>query len=191
VNLTEYTLVLAVKNFGLLWERKYIYYGGSGVSGHLLGSRSGIEKADFRKQRGVYVLYDKDMLPVYVGQAGKGNANLFSRLGQHETDHLWNRWNYFSWFGLCKVNKDGSLSMSDNSDRKLSGTVTDAMDEIEGILILAVEPKLNKQGAKMKGAEQFHQDWEENNEDYTLDDVIENQGSIEARLTEIEKLLKK
>ena len=59
--------MLAIKNFGILWERKHIYWGYSGKAGHLKGYISNNVIVDFRYQRGVYVLYDKDMIPVYVG----------------------------------------------------------------------------------------------------------------------------
>ncbi|MBN4054824.1 GIY-YIG nuclease family protein, partial [Nitrospira defluvii] len=160
--------MLAIRNFGLLWDRDRIHFGSPGVSGHLIGENSRVKKADFRKQSGVYILYDKDMRPVYVGQAGRGNANLFSRLRHHDRDHLWNRWEYFSWFGLCKVNNNGELSMSDNADRSISGKVKDALNEIEGVLILILEPRLNKQGPKWKDAEEFFQYIDKEVEDTTV-----------------------
>jgi hypothetical protein len=174
-----------------LWERKYIHYGWPGVPGHLRGYRKNIKKADFREQSGVYVLYDKDMIPVYVGQAGKGRANLFSRLKQHDSDHLWNRWVYFSWFGLCKVNKDGSLSRSSNPDRIVGGSITNALNDIEGVVIHALEPKLNKQGPKWKDVQEYFQYIGDEVEESSIDDVIEKQEELESRLASIEKLLKK
>jgi len=182
--------MFAIQNFGLLWERKYINYGWPGVSGHLLGYKKGIEKVDFREQNGVYILYDKDMLPVYVGQAGKGKGNLFSRLKNHDTDHLWNRWVYFSWFGLHKVNKDGSLFMSSTPSKNINGTVTNALNDIEGVLIYGIEPKLNKQGPKWTGVQQFYQFIDDDVEEATIDDVVEKQEELEKRLINIEKLLK-
>jgi hypothetical protein len=183
--------MFAIKNYGLLWERKFIHYGWSGAPGHLNGYRRGIKNVDFRYQSGVYVLYDKDMIPVYVGQAGRGNANLFARPKQHETDHLWNRWIYFSWFGLCKVNKNGSLFMPANSVRRINGAVTDALNDIEGVLILALEPKLNKQGAKFKGVLQFSQSIDENVEELSFSDIDEKMDSLGTRLKKIEKMLSK
>lgn len=183
--------MFAIKNYGLLWERKYIYYGWAGVAGHLNGCRRGAPKADFREQSGVYILYDKDFKPIYVGQAGRGNANLFARLKQHESDHLWNRWHYFSWFGLCKVNKDGSLSRADQSERRIGGKVTDALNDIEGVLILGIEPHLNKQGPKFKGVLKFEQIVDDHVIERTLDDLVENQESIEERLKRIESLIEK
>jgi hypothetical protein len=181
--------VFAIKNYGLLWERKYIYYGWSGVSGHLRGYRRGVPNADFRQQSGVYILYDKDFNPVYVGQAGRGNANLFERLRTHETDHLWNRWHFFSWFGLCKVNIDGSLSRTDKPDRFIRGKVADALNDIEGVLILGIEPHLNKQGPRFSGVLKFEQYIDPHVEEKTLNDIEDNQERIESRLERIELIL--
>ena len=144
----------AIQNFGLLWEKKYICVGWKTVPGHLKGWRERRKReADFRGQAGVYILYDKDMIPVYVGQAGRGNNTLITRLRNHFDDHIWNRWVYFSWFGLKKVNKDGSLSNKyDNSN-----SITEVLNDIEGVLILGIEPKLNKQGPTFNGAEQWWQ----------------------------------
>ena len=111
--------MLAIKSYGLLWERKYIHYGRGGKAGHLKGYN--INTVDFRNQRGVYVLYDKDMIPIYVGQAGKGKASLFNRLDQHETDHLSGRWQFFTWFGLCGVDKNNKLIEVEDGSDKLKG----------------------------------------------------------------------
>lgn len=128
--------MLAIRNFGTLWERRYIFFGRSRVAGALWGynaNHSG--RVDFREQSGVYVLYDRDRVPVYVGQAGRGNSRLWHRLRTHTNDHLWNRWEHFSWFGLCKVNRNGTLSLADRPDRRLGGRSRDALDEIEAVLI--------------------------------------------------------
>ncbi len=173
--------MFAIQNYGLLWERKYIFWGWSGVAGHLNGERNN-KNADFRWQSGVYILYDKDMSPVYVGQAGKGADSLFTRLKAHTGNHLWNRWSYFSWFGLCKVNKDGSLSQSDNPTRKISGSLADALNDIEGVLILGIEPRLNKQGPKFKGVQQWHQSVDSRITEITTHELLEKLQKIEDLL---------
>ena len=148
-----------IKNFGFLWERKYIHrgWGGDGNAGHLKGF-SGKSSVDFREQIGVYVLYDRNQSIVYVGQAGNGNASLFTRLRNHMDGPLWNRWEYFSWIGFRDVNANGSLSDKQSVDSGVSGfKYSDALNEIEGILIEIIEPKLNKQGGKLKGATEYFQ----------------------------------
>ena len=87
---------MLIHNFGHHWERKYINYGRPGARGH--GHLKGYitkQQVDFREQIGIYVLFDNNLAPVYVGQVGNGNRGLLARLNQHETDHLWNRWDHF------------------------------------------------------------------------------------------------
>ena len=115
------------------------------------GEARGKKVADFSKQIGVYVLYDRNQTIVYVGQAGNGNATLFSRLKSHMDNALWNRWDYFSWVGCRDVNANGKLSNHQDADSSVSGfRYSDALNEIEGVLIEIIEPKLNKQDGKIK-----------------------------------------
>ena len=177
--------MIPIRNFGTLWERKYIHFGWSGVRGNLIGSNSRVKNADFREQIGIYVLYDKNMIPVYVGQTGIGNQRLFDRLKQHDNDHLWNRWEYFSWFGLRAVNQNGDLSKFDKPDRIFSVGVNDSLNEIEGILIKILEPKLNKQGATWADVEEFFQEIDEAVEETTIDDLLEKQNELEKLIKQI------
>jgi hypothetical protein len=176
-----------IKNFGFLWERKYIYRGtgGDGNAGHLKGKARALETADFREQIGVYVLYDRNQSIVYVGQAGNGNATLFTRLRNHMDGSLWNRWEYFSWVGFRDVNANGSISERQSVESNVSGfKYSDALNEIEGILIEIIEPKLNKQGGKLKDATEYFQFVDEKNRDITNHDLL-------ARLDQIETALKR
>lgn len=180
--------MMPISCIGILWERKYIHWGWSGVSGTLIGSSDRIDEADFREQIGIYILYDKEMEPVYVGQTGSSTKRLFDRLKDHTSDHLWNRWEYFSWFGLRKVNQDGSLSAYDKSERKYSVGVPDALNELEGILIRVLEPRLNKQGPRWnKNVEEFYQEIEEVVKEKTLHDIYEKQEELEGFIKELQK----
>lgn len=145
-----------IKNYGLMWRRDSVFWGRGYNKGSLLGRRSRRE-IDFRKQIGVYVLYDEARRPVYVGQAGQGNARLFNRLRSHQRDSLGPRWQYFSWFGLLNVNKNGHLSGWDDKSKRVSGTIGSTLNEIEGVLIAATEPPFNKQGAKFQGIPRYRQ----------------------------------
>jgi hypothetical protein len=153
-----------IKNFGFLWERQYINRGagGKGKAGSLYGFRHGAKKrlVDFREQIGVYALYDENRTIIYIGQAGNGNANLFERLKQHmKGSNLWNRWTYFSWVGFKDVNANGTLSSKQSVSAGVGGfRYGDALNEIEGVLIELIEPKLNKQGGKLKHAREYFQD---------------------------------
>ena len=132
---------MLVSNFGHLWERKYISWGRGRIKGHLRGYCRGGRQTDFRDQIAIYVLFDKDLVPVYVGQAGQGTRKLFDRLKQHRTDHLWNRWEHFSWFGFRRVNQSGSLSLHDDASKIFKAPGFQLLNEIEGALITALEPK--------------------------------------------------
>jgi len=145
-----------IKNYGLMWRRDSVFWGAGNNRGVLLGRSSG-KLIDFREQIGVYVLYDEGRRPIYVGQAGQGNARLFRRLRAHRRDSLAHRWHYFSWFGLLSVNKTGRLSGWDDAAKRVSGTINSTLNEIEGVLIAATEPAFNKQGAKFKGIARYRQ----------------------------------
>ncbi len=43
-----------------------------------------------------------DFVAAVLFDWGGTDATLFNRLKHHTDDHLWNRWQYFSWFGLAK-----------------------------------------------------------------------------------------
>ena len=153
---------MSLKNFGLQWEREAVHWGGTrGNAGHLTGTgpigeaKKNQIDADFRQQIGIYILYNDDKA-VYVGQAGSGGHDLFSRLKQHLTDHLADRWNKFSWFGVRKVNKDGSLSKS-QGDLNRNLKADEILNLLEGLMINVIEPPLNKQGARWGGIDQYYQ----------------------------------
>lgn len=59
------------------------------------------------------------------------------------------------------------------------------LDEIEGVLIAAMEPKLNKQGPSFKDAVQFEQDLDENVKDISLEDIDAKVDSLTKLLTRL------
>lgn len=172
-----------IKNFGFLWERKYINRGAGSNAGHLMGYARGKPEADFREQIGVYVLYDSHQSIVYVGQAGNGNATLFSRLKSHMDGALWNRWEYFSWIGFRDVTKSGSLNEKQMVDSQVSGfKYSDALNEIEGILIEILEPKLNKQGGKLKNATEYFQLVDESMDEVSNRELMDELQKLGAKI---------
>ena len=174
-----------IKNYGFLWDRDHIYRGAGSNAGHLKGTAPGLVTADFREQIGVYVLYDSAQRIVYVGQAGNGNATLFTRLKNHMDGQLWNRWQYFSWIGFKDVNANGTLSAQQSVYSGVSGfKYSDALNEIEGILIEIIEPKLNKQSGRLKSAKEYIQFRDERMTDVTNSDLL-------TRLEELSRQLKK
>jgi hypothetical protein len=177
-----------ISNYGLLWERKYIFWGWPKMPGHLKGSngkkKAGRIEVDFREQAGVYILYDSNQIPVYVGQAGKGDKSLYSRLKDHKDDHLWNRWNYFSWFGLYSIDSNNELSIPEK-DAELTTTIKDALNDIEAVLIAGVEPKLNKRGANWGEATEWWQVQDDRVKDVTLNDLLDKISTVEESLATI------
>lgn len=177
------------QNYGLFWHADRITWGspGKGNQGKLLGrQRVKEDPIDFRYQRGVYALYDENFKILYVGQAGYGNKRLYDRLDNHMTDHLGERWQRFSWFGIDPV--VGKAGKRYVEERDPSAPPVDAvLNHLEAILIAAAEPALNRQCGKFGEAEQFFQSWEEDDED----EVLEAIGTLSKRLDEIERRLKR
>lgn len=181
--------IMLIKNFGHHWERKYINFGRGKVKGHLRGYHYS-QQADFREQIGVYVLYDRNYTPVYVGQAGNGNARLWDRLNQHTSDHLWNRWESFSWFGIKRVNANGTLSDYDKVSKIFKSDGRGLLNEFEAILIEVIEPRSNKQGAKWKDCTEYYQEIDESMDDVTNDDIMVVVKEVKSTLLKMEKKLK-
>ena len=164
---------MLIRNYGHLWERRFVYWGRGSNAGHLWGTKTPNDSgADFRDQIGIYILYDKDNNPVYVGQTGSGNQRLFSRLRQHTKDHLWNRWEYFSWYGFRRVNANAALSDYDKPEKIFKTKGDNLLNEIESALIVALEPKLNKQGPRWKDVDEYFQYVEEELEERSISEVL-------------------
>ena len=175
-----------IKNYGIMWRRDYIFWGRGSNRGELLGKRSARE-VDFREQIGVYVLYDEARRPIYVGQAGQGNAKLFVRLRSHTRDHLDLRWHYVSWFGLLSVNRgNGRLSGHDDPYKRIKGTLRSTLNEIEGVLIAATEPAFNKQGARFRGIERYKQVKHDRADAASPSDIYRLVEKVQSKLETIE-----
>ncbi len=152
---------MLIQNYGLFWHIDRVIWGEPGVTGELLGYRTIADgDVDFRYQRGVYALYDEAFNLVYVGQAGyNDNARLYDRLNRHRKDHLAERWQRFSWFGLDPIR-------GAKQKKYVKETVPSASDipvllnHIEGVLIAVAEPRLNLQKGRFGAAVQYYQsDW--------------------------------
>ena len=162
-------------NYGLHWHVDRVWWGRPGDRGVLCGatSRNASEEnsVDFREQIGIYALYaDYDL--VYVGQAGtEGYATLFSRLRAHRSDHLSERWNRFSWFGVLYVNENNELEDPDTVRREYIGDYDDGdvqtlmtthINVLEAVSIAISEPRLNLQRGRWNYEEviQYYQWWD-------------------------------
>lgn len=136
---------ILVKNYGLFWEHDKVNWN---KKPSLQGYVSKDKLCCFDQQIGIYVLYNENKEILYVGQAGVGNATLLSRLKAHNKDHLEGWWTYFSWFGLFKPDAKGS-KLVNVSKEKFHAERNELLDSLEGIMIAAINPKMNKQGEKL------------------------------------------
>lgn len=179
-----------IKNYGLRWRRDKVEWGAGSRRGVLLGQRVGSKRSDpvdFREQIGLYILYESGFAPVYVGQAGLGNARLFSRLKEQSNGRLRDRWQYFSWFGFRDVDRNGNLLLRQKPQARVSLSYTAALDEIEGILIQALEPRLNRQGARWRETADEYVQAGLPDESYRLEDISDQLTDISRRLARLEK----
>ena len=154
---------MLIRNYGLFWRRNLIFWGAGRKPGHFKGVPSTAMKSDpidFRQQTGVYALYDEALNLVYVGQAGVRNSNLFSRIKQHRSDRLAERWDRVSWFGTRKVNSTGNNKgkLAPKGERK-NVPMSDVLNHIEAILIEVTEPPNNRQGGRFGDKVQQYLQW--------------------------------
>jgi hypothetical protein len=188
--------MLAIANYGRFWRRDKIYWGGGKNNpGHLKGQSKKAKKilVDFREQIGIYVLFDEQKRPVYVGQAGIAESRLLKRLSDHKKDHLRDRWVYFSWFGLRRKN-DSSAKLTDHQKPKTvirEKYLSDALHEIEAVLISVVEPTLNKRDSNWKGSDEFLQHLDDGLTEDPNDMLIYIADKLETLEKKIERLQKK
>jgi len=163
---------LIIRNYGLHWKREAVNWGKKGVgnAGSLTGrlaTKAKSKHVDFRDQAGVYILQDRFRV-VYIGQAGRGAQRLFSRLKSHTKNHLADRWNRFSWFGIYPVK--GDLVDSNLDLKKIKTDAFTVLDHLEGALISITEPPLNRQGPHFGDVGQYIQRRPENDTDDDNDD---------------------
>jgi hypothetical protein len=98
-----------IQAYGLFWRADEINWmpgKGHRYDWRLYGRRGSNSKklqvADFRTQKGIYILYG-NVGPHYVGLTRK--KGLGQRIKDHLTDKHAGQWDRFSWFGFCTVLK--------------------------------------------------------------------------------------
>jgi hypothetical protein len=134
-----------IKSYGLFWQRDEVEWSpGSGKSGafRLLGRQGAIypklRVADFRYQRGIYILYG-NYGSYYVGLSDK--QGLGKRLKDHLNDHHNGYWDRFSWFGFNRVLKSkdqqGLCKLKENTGLQFGSSSTIIRD-VEALLIRAI-----------------------------------------------------
>lgn len=155
---------MLVTSFGLFWRADEIeWFPGEGIRNEfrLLGrigkNRPSLRVAEFRRQQGIYILFDQ-YGPAYVGLA-KGDR-LGARLRDHHADHLKGKWDRFSWFGFNLVGStpggDGVLSLNE-PHRDVTDDTSTTIGDLEALLIAAMGPKPNQQKMRFDKAEKWEQ----------------------------------
>lgn len=135
---------MQVTSYGLFWRAAEIeWFPGKGrrnefrLLGRIGKNRPGIRVADFRRQQGIYILFD-EYGPAYVGLA-KGDR-LGARLRDHHGDHLVGKWDRFSWFGFNPVgatpDRGGVLSLN-QPRRDVTDDTSTTIGDLEALLIAA------------------------------------------------------
>lgn len=136
-----------IKIYGLRWHvERVAWTSAEGIIG--LWGVPGRERrsmpVDFSRQSAIYVLYAGEAI-VYVGQSGHSHNRLFARLKNHRADRLADRWDRFSWFGLYPLRRSGVVDDASDKNTVASSKV---LDQIEAVMIEALEPRLNRQGGQ-------------------------------------------
>ncbi len=147
-----------IEAYGRFWNRDLVKWDGKkgdprSLAGTLKRKKEG--KPDITietncwDQEGIYVLYDGYDL-VYIGE---GNSTpLGARLSHHRKDHLKDRWNKFSWYGIRKINDSGTLKKHPVTGTKIRNKdyIKDYITSLEAIAIYIADPPLNSQAGSFK-----------------------------------------
>lgn len=135
---------MLVRTYGLFWRTAEVeWHPGPGVRWRMLGRRGyyrpGVRFADFRDQRGIYVLYGNHG-PRYVGLAR--DRGIGDRLKDHLADRHADMWDRFCWFGFRRVLQRRAY---DSGLRELAppaayalGGVNSVIADMEALLIKAM-----------------------------------------------------
>jgi hypothetical protein len=149
-------------SFGMFWQREDVLWTpGQGKGFEMLGrsgqNRPGLRIADFRRQTGVYVLYD-DWGPYYVGLTKK--KGIGDRLKDHVFDDHAPRWNRFSWFGFRSITAETNargLSQLGVMPKKLMTESDKTIGDVEALLINVLNARGNTQAMKFASADRWEQ----------------------------------
>lgn len=154
---------MVIRSYGLFWRCDEIdWHSGAGnkKAFRLLGRAGtnlpGLRLADFREQRGIYVLYG-NYGPHYVGLTRK--LGLGQRLKHHLSDGHADLWDRFSWFGFRSVLKqqddDGLCLLKELATVSL-GSANKMIGDMEALLIKAMGLS-NKADMKLSAAREWRQ----------------------------------
>ncbi len=162
-----------IKFYGLYWNKHEVIWN----KNLLLGQPSGwmgkgktaknfdklTVQMNFWAQKGVYILYDDNLQPVYAGQAGltRKNTNegqtIGNRLQAHTRGVYRNGWTLFSWFGFLSTQK---LNLKQCEEKKRmepkwafnpsgENSLNDLLASFEAIVIEGFSPRFNARGGDL------------------------------------------
>lgn len=136
--------------YGTFWDRELVDW--HTRAWKLLGRRGRnagtIQVADFRRARGVYILYN-DINVYYVGLASSKNG-LGGRLHDHLKDEHGSRWTRFSWFSFdspddeTPTDAEGVLKVNDHYSGIEQLDTSVLIRDLEALLQTAMQPLANK-----------------------------------------------
>lgn len=166
-----------IKFYGLYWRKDLIGWrehqllgqpaGWLGKGRIAAGFNRQTVQMNFWGQKGVYVLYDDALHPVYAGQAGltrrdsAGGLAIGDRLNMHRQGVYRNGWSLFSWFGFMEVEKFNLKSEKDEAKRlkpcwqfmpQGGSDLNLLLASFEAILIEGFAPRFNARGGDLKKA---------------------------------------
>lgn len=150
--------------FGLFWKKDEInWFPGKGkrYAFRLLGRQGKnmgkLRMADFRGQRGIYILYG-NYGPYYAGLTRR--QTLGKRLRDHLKDGHAGEWDRFSWFGfkqvLKRTDKHGLHLLKTKMPRLKAINPDTTIKEMEALLIKSMALR-NRADSKFVAAEEWHQ----------------------------------
>lgn len=148
--------------YGTFWDRDLVDW--SARSWRLLG-RQGLNAgtlriADFRRARGVYILYN-EINVYYVGLAAS-QSGLGGRLHDHLKDEHGSRWTRFSWFAFDSPDDEGALEAEGiihvgNQYDSVEMDTPVLIRDLEALLQAATQPLANKSVTKFREASEWLQ----------------------------------
>ncbi len=166
-----------IKFYGLYWRKDLIDWSSKQILGQPKGwvgkgriaasfDRQKLQM-NFWGQKGVYVLYDDALRPVYAGQAGltrkdsAGGQAIGDRLNMHRQGVYRNGWSLFSWFGFLETKKLNLKTVKKEEERlspewKFSPQKNSELNlllaSFEAILIEGFAPRFNARGGDLRTA---------------------------------------
>lgn len=127
--------------YGMFWKRDAIDWDAQrGQTFQLLGRRGlynpKLEVCDFRRARGIYVLFD-DFRATYIGRA-RGNEGFGSRLKAHDGNRSdWSRFCWFSFDSIVPLQREPNWREVARDEGGRSIGAGSAIDELEALMITA------------------------------------------------------